>query len=52
MVLVIGIVVFFILGLLIYMFKSRRAKKPEALPPQPDVEQGIVTVREEEKVEK
>ena len=52
MVLVIGIVVFFILGLLIYMFKSRRAKKPEALPPQPDVEQGIVTVREEEKVKK
>jgi hypothetical protein len=51
-VLVIGIVAFFILGLLIYIFKSRRAKKPEALQPQPDVEQGIVTGREEEKVAK
>jgi uncharacterized repeat protein (TIGR02543 family) len=51
-VLVIGIVVFFILGLLIYIFKSRRAKKPEALQPQPDVEQGSVTTREEEKAEK
>jgi hypothetical protein len=39
-------------GILVYRFKSGRAKKPEALQPQPDAEQGIVTAGEEEKSEK
>ena len=38
MVLVIGIVVFLMIGLLIYRFKSGRTNKPEELQPQPKVE--------------
>ena len=33
-----GIIVFLLIGLLFYRFKSGRAKKPEALQPQPKVE--------------
>jgi uncharacterized repeat protein (TIGR02543 family) len=48
----IGIAAFLMIGLLIYRFKSGRAKKQGALQPQPDDEQGIVTAGEEEKAEK
>jgi hypothetical protein len=46
---VVGIVVFLLIGLLIYRFKSGMAKKPEDIQPQPNVEQGIVTARGEGK---